>query len=351
MSGARRLAIVSACVAVVGAASASPPSDAIDERTRSTVIERSLQHLRDTYVFPDVAIAMEKAVRERMASQEYDGIDGAAALAAKLTADLQAISRDKHLRVLHSGGGAAPQRRVPNGTGDGNFGFARVDRLPGNVGYIDLRAFAPASLAAGKAAEAMNALAETDALVIDLRQNGGGDPAMVALLISYLVDGEPVHLNDFLGRDGTVRQQFWTTKDVAGKRYAGKDVYVLTSGYTFSAAEEFAYNVTNMKRATLVGEITGGGANPVTFFDIDERFRISVPTGRARNPITMTNWEGTGVTPDIAVPAKLALHTAHLAALTKLAEREVANGRGLQRRAAIEQVRRELEDLQRSGAS
>jgi C-terminal processing protease CtpA/Prc len=226
-----------------------------------------------------------------------------------------------------------------------------VERLPGNVGYIDLRSFSPASVATDKAAEAMNSVADTDALLIDLRQNGGGDPAMVALMISYLLEGEPVHLNDFVGRDGSVQQQFWTSKEVAGTRYAGKDVYVLTSGFTFSAAEEFAYNLANLKRATLVGETTGGGANPVTFFELDERFRISVPTGRARNPITMTNWEGTGVTPDIAVPAKLALHTAHLAALTKLAEREVANGAGDRRRVAIDQVRQELEELRRGGAS
>jgi C-terminal processing protease CtpA/Prc len=172
-----------------------------------------------------------------------------------------------------------------------------VERLAGNVGYIDLRSFSPASMAAKKAAEAMNSLATTDALLIDLRRNGGGDPAMVALLISYSVDGEPIHLNDFVGRDGNVQQQFWTSRDVEGKRYGGKDVYVLTSSFTFSAAEEFAYNLTTLKRATLVGETTGGGANPVTFFEIDDRFRISVPTARARNPITMTNWEGTGVAP------------------------------------------------------
>ena len=345
----RAAAAASVCCAV--AVAFGTPDNSVDATRRAHVIEQSLRHVRNSYVFPEVGVAMEKAIRERVARHEYEKVDSAPALAAKLTADLQAISRDKHLRVQHSQSGTVPTRRLPHDRADGNFGFARVERLPGNVGYIDLRSFAPASLAAGKAAEAMNSIAETDALLIDLRQNGGGDPAMVALLISYLLDGEPVHLNDFLGRDGNVQQQFWTSKNVAGTRYAGKDVYVLTSGFTFSAAEEFAYNLTNLKRVTLVGEITGGGANPVTFFELDEGFRISVPTGRARNPITMTNWEGTGVTPDIAVPAKLALHTAHLAALTKLAEREVTKGSGKRRSAAIDQVRQELEELRRSGAS
>ena len=347
MIGGRRLALLGVCLAAATAVVRlfAESSETLDTTTRSHVIEQSLRHLRDAYVFPEVAIAMEEAVRDRIARNEYDRIDSAAAFATKLTADLQAISRDKHLRVLHSRGGAAPQRRMGSEIDDDSFGFAGVERLPGNVGYIDLRSFSPATLASGKAAEAMNLIADTDALVIDLRQNGGGDPAMVALLISYLLEGEPIHLNDFVGRDGNVLQQFWSSKEIPGKRYAGNDVYVLTSGFTFSAAEEFAYNLSNMKRATLVGETTGGGANPVTFFSIDDRFRISVPTGRARNPITMTNWEGTGVTPNIAVPAKLALDTAHLAALTKLSEKRGSNS---ELRAAIEQVR---EALKRAEAS
>jgi C-terminal processing protease CtpA/Prc len=318
-------------------------ADSVDAAARARVIEESLRHVRQAYVFPEVGVAMEQAIRERVARQEYQTIDSAPALAAKLTADLQAISRDKHLRVVHAASGAARRRDGQSAAGpresDRNFGFVAVERLAGNVGYIDLRSFSPAMMAAKKAAEAMNSLATTDALLIDLRRNGGGDPAMVALLISYLVDGEPIHLNDFVGRDGNVQQQFWTSRDVEGKRYGGKDVYVLTSSFTFSAAEEFAYNLTTLKRATLVGETTGGGANPVTFFEIDERFRISVPTARARNPITMTNWEGTGVAPDIAVPAKLALQTAHLAALTKLEEKA---GSTTERRAAIAEAREAL---------
>jgi hypothetical protein len=209
------------------------------------VIEQSLVHVRASYVFPEVGVAMEKAIRERVERGEYERVDSAPALAARLTTDLQAVSRDKHLRVVHSAsGGRGPERRsaAAAGEADSRFGFVDVKRLAGNVGYIDLRSFSPSRLAAGKAAEAMNSIADTDALLIDLRQNGGGDPSMVALLISYLVDDQPIHLNDFVGRDGEVQQQFWTSPDVPGKRYAGKDVYVLTSTFTFSAAEEFAYN-------------------------------------------------------------------------------------------------------------
>jgi C-terminal processing protease CtpA/Prc len=163
----------------------------------------------------------------------------------------------------------------------------------------------------------MNFLNGTDALIIDMRSNGGGNPAMVALVCSYLFGPEPVHLNDLYWREGNRTDEFWTKKEVAGRRYLNKDVYVLTSKRTFSGAEEFTYNLKNLKRATIIGETTGGGAHPGGGFRISEHFGMFVPTGRAISPITKTNWEGTGVTPDVAVPADQALLVARLMALKK----------------------------------
>jgi C-terminal processing protease CtpA/Prc len=163
----------------------------------------------------------------------------------------------------------------------------------------------------------MNFINGTDALIIDMRKNGGGNPAMVALVCSYLFGPEPVHLNDLYWREGNRTDEFWTKKEVAGKRYLNKDVYVLTSKRTFSGAEEFTYNLKNLKRATIIGETTGGGAHPGGGFRINEHFGVFVPTGRAISPITKTNWEGTGVTPDISVPADQALLVARLMALKK----------------------------------
>ena len=145
----------------------------------------------------------------------------------------------------------------------------------------------------------------------------GGNPAMVALICSYLFGPEPVHLNDLYWREGNKTEEFWTRKEVAGKRYLNKDVYVLTSKRTFSGAEEFSYNLKNLKRATIIGETTGGGAHPGGGFRISEHFGMFVPTGRAISPITKTNWEGTGVTPDISVPANQALLVARVMALKK----------------------------------
>jgi hypothetical protein len=155
----------------------------------------------------------------------------------------------------------------------------------------------------------MHLLENTDAVIIDLRRNGGGDPHTVQLLCSYFFD-KPTHLNSLYWRDGDRTEEFWTLADLPGQRMADVPLFVLTSNYTFSGAEEFTYNMQTRKRATIVGETTGGGANPGGMVPVGERFGIFIPTGRAINPVTKTNWEGTGITPDVAVGAADALDTA-----------------------------------------
>ncbi|MBV9181313.1 MAG: S41 family peptidase [Acidobacteria bacterium] len=156
---------------------------------------------------------------------------------------------------------------------------------------------------------AMNFLAHVDAIIFDLRENGGGDPKMVAFLSSYLFD-QPTHLNDLYSRRDDFTSQYWTVPYVPGPTLADKPAFVLTSRRTFSGAEEFTYNLKNLKRATIVGERTGGGAHPVMGWRIDDHFIIGVPFARAVNPITKTDWEGVGVEPDVAVPSADALATA-----------------------------------------
>lgn len=193
---------------------------------------------------------------------------------------------------------------------ESNCSFEKVERLEGNVGYLKFDAFEDADLCASTVAAAMTFLAGTRALIIDLRQNGGGQPKMVALISSYLFDRR-THLNDLWTRHTNATEQFWTRDSVAGRRFGGtKPVYVLTSARTFSGAEEFSYNLKALKRATIVGETTGGGAHPVRGRRIDAHFTIGVPYARAINPITRTNWESVGVEPDAKVPAGEALKTA-----------------------------------------
>ena len=175
----------------------------------------------------------------------------------------------------------------------------------------------------------MNFLAHCDAVIVDLRQNGGGDPAQIQLISSYFF-AEPVHLNDLYARATDTTENYWTLPYVPGAKAAGADLYILTSARTFSGAEEFSYNMKNLKRATVIGETTGGGAHPTRAMIVQRDFILRVPFARAINPVSKTNWEGTGVTPDIAVPAAEAFDRAYALAVEKLAakaDRSAAEGR------------------------
>jgi hypothetical protein len=290
----------------------------LDAATRSRVIDGAVAALNEFYVFPETAKKMEAAVRVRQKAGEYDSITAGEAFAQMLTDNFREVSQDKHLRVNyspaalpagHPGESAEDRAQYRKEMERINCGFEKAERLAGNVGYLKFNMFADPQVCGSTAIAAMNFLANSDAIIFDLRANGGGEPAMIALISSYLF-AEPTHLNDLWERKSGATQQYWTLPYVPGKRLDGKPVFVLTSSRTFSGAEEFTYNLKNLKRATIIGETTGGGAHPVDGHRIDDHFIIGVPFARAINPISKTNWEGTGVEPDVKVPAADALDTA-----------------------------------------
>jgi hypothetical protein len=308
------------------------PAAPLQASHRAELIREVSENLREVYVFEDVALEMIELINDKLERGEYDQFDTVAALTDQLTADLQSISHDLHLNVRAAkpptrnaeGEGLSPQEQAQRrleGARRQNFGFRRVEMLPGNIGYLELSYFEDADIGGDTAVAAMNFLANSSAIIFDLRNNRGGTPSMIQLISSYLFD-EPQHLNSFYVRRTDNIEQFWTQARVQGPSMADIPVYILTSGRTFSAAEEFTYNLKNMERATVVGETTGGGAHPVDTLMLDlgddHYARISLPFGRAINPITSTNWEGTGVTPNIETPTKQALAIAQFEILKAL---------------------------------
>ena len=305
-----------------------PPNPAIDNAERKAVIESLARQLQANYVFPDVAKQLATALASKQAKGDYASANTADSFAKALTHDLREIGKDGHFVVgfapdfhppaanaaVPSKAELAQQRQEVAGSG---FGIQRVERLPGNVGYLEIRQFGPTEMVDAAYASAMTILSGTDALIIDLRRNGGGEPNSVAYLLShFFAEGDERHLNDIYTRNDNTTRQYWTDPSV-GVRYA-KPVYVLTSARTFSGGEECAYDFQTQKRATLVGETTGGGANPGDPVALGHGFAAFIPNGRAINPVTHTNWEHVGVKPDIAVAAAKAQQTAYVAILHAL---------------------------------
>jgi retinol-binding protein 3 len=298
----------------------------VDPAERQRVIDGVARNLKESYVYPHLAQKMEDAIRASQKRGDYDAIIDPDAFANRLTKDLQAVSHDKHLGVNYSPVKVSPEGHTPSAEEEARFrkmleqtncSFERIEILARNIGYLKFNAFPDPTICGPTAVAAMNFLAHVDGIIFDLRENGGGDPKMVAMISSYLFD-KPTHLNDLYNRKEDSTTQYWTLPYVPGATLAKKPAFVLTSKSTFSGAEEFTYNLKSLKRATIVGETTGGGAHPVWGRSIDDHFTIGVPFARAVNPITKTDWEGTGIEPDVKVEASQALDVATRLALERI---------------------------------
>jgi retinol-binding protein 3 len=328
---ARLVGALTLTVALIGAApppvavtAPAAPSAAVTFTVadRAAVLDAAAKALGH-YAFHDRIAPLRAVLIDNRAS--YLQIDDPQAFADAVTAGLYGVAHDKHIRIEYSPDILAPNTNEPSKAdmqraiqmfASRNYGVAGALRLKGNIGYLHLANFGPMPDSKAVIDAAMAMLAETDALVIDVRHNGGGDPDSLDYLMGYFYS-KPVELTSIvIVQDGTTQtiRQFSTAK-VAGHKYLGKPLYVLTDDRTFSCAEQFSYDMKSLHRATLIGTTTGGGANPGNFLRLSDHFSIFVPFGYARNPYTKTNWEGVGVVPDVPTAAGDALLEAYRRAL------------------------------------
>ncbi len=297
----------------------------LDGTLRKQIIANVASNLDQFYVYPEVAKKMAEVLRTHESKGEYNNLTDGDSFASRLTADLLDVSHDRHLAVFYQPykfTAEPPPLTLDQMTEDRkamarDCGIRKVEILANNIGYVKLDFFADPMACGKTAAAAITFLANTDAVIFDMRENLGGDPRMVALLATYLFD-RPVHLNDFYDAAERKSSEYWTLRYVPGVRIGHQPAYVLTSPHTFSGAEEFAYDLKNLKRVTVVGETTAGGSHPVSPHKAGEHFVIYVPNARSISPVTRGDWETNGVTPDVPVRAENALETAERLAAERI---------------------------------
>ncbi|MDH4212249.1 MAG: S41 family peptidase [candidate division WOR-3 bacterium] len=335
----------------------------MDSNAKKDVIESVNGLIIERYVIRDIAHQLADYLNKRFKDGSYDTLHSPAEFASALSADLRKSSNDNHFYIEYNPERAklvtaeksqsleeiekankamAEKERLTN------FGFTKLEILKGNVGYLDLRYFSNPDYAGATAVAAMNFLANADAVIIDLRDTPGGEPAMVQMLSSYFVRGGEqgrTHLNTLEQvYDGKI-EQYWTIPYVPGKRMFDTDLYILTDGYTGSAAEEFTHNMKALGRAVIIGETTVGSGHNVDIEVIQKSFVMHLPVRRPINPITGTGWEGTGVEPDIAIPGAQAFDKAYLMALERILKMTKDNDQKSRITWAIDDARAKIEPV------
>ncbi|RPI71005.1 MAG: peptidase [Geobacteraceae bacterium] len=318
------------CKPLGGIPNSHETEDMADTDHHIKVIRLLSEKLRAYYIFPDVAEKICASLQKHLDNGDYDDIAEDEFFAYALTAHVQEVCHDEHLWVKwHSE--SLPEEetlRLSEKWREAqqlqakvhNFVFYRVERLAGNVGYVDIRYFHRPSWGGETAVAAMNFLAHMCAIIVDLRKCSGGYPEMISLISSYFLGTQPVHLNDIYWRDEDTTNQYWTLPHVPGRTLEHTPLFLIISKETFSAGEGFAYDMQARKRAIIIGEQTDGGAHPGASYRLDQHFEVFVPIGCPTHPITKRNWEGTGVTPDVQTAPEKALMVAYKMALASIIE-------------------------------
>jgi tetratricopeptide (TPR) repeat protein len=281
---------------------------------RRQIIDESGTLLIKNYIYEDRAQKCTDYLKKQFDAGIYNALTHPRQFAEKLTADIYTILKDKHVRVVTV---LPEEERLQKQNPMLSFllplyqterqsgGVAEVKIVTGNIGYLNLTSFEPLEISRPKIDAVMKLLAHVDALIIDLRENNGGNPATVQYLCSYFFE-QNLLLNSFYWRRDDYTEDFWTLDQISGKKLPRLPLFILTSHFTFSAAEEFTYDLKTRQRVTVIGEKTGGGANPGFTFQLNPRFNMFIPVGRAINPVTASNWEGVGIEPDVRIESAAA---------------------------------------------
>lgn len=291
---------------------------------RAQLVEALADKVTERYIDAQKGVHVAADLRKAEGDGEFDGITSPGQIARMLSAEIARSSGDQHMGVIFSAAEVPDfgDRNLPPQDTDDQTIYAwlmnhvgrylapmdvdEVTQSDAGIGYLRLGGFKRPYLSAGRFAAALDSLADSRALIIDLRDNGGSSRDGVALLASYFFD-QPTHLSDVVAPRSGERLQMWTRKEVQGRRYGeGRPIFILTSHGTFSAGEDFAYAMQTRKRATIVGEVTRGGAHPTAPFRLSPHFIAAIPVAETISPVTHANWEGKGVQPDIVVPARYA---------------------------------------------
>jgi len=290
---------------------------------KKETIEKLTLLIQDFYIYPNVAKKTSEHLYKQYEAGYFDKCKDNETFATVLTESVQSVNKDKHMRIMSNEPYIAPQNNLEaksahrmgqiNNYRSLNHGFKELKIMEGNVAYLDLRMFAPMERAKEIADAYMKLLSLSEAVIIDLRHNGGGNPSMVQYLCSYFFD-KKLHLNSLYYREGDRTEEFWTLEEVGGKKLVDIPLFIMIGEETFSGAEEFSYNMQTQKRATLIGQTSAGAANPGGTRGINENLSVFIPTGRAINPITNTSWEGVGVQPEIRTKKEETLEQAHMLA-------------------------------------
>lgn len=324
----------------------------VDQADKEKIIREISKLFEEKYVISEVGEKCAKDIISALQSNVYDTLTDAKEFAKKLTADLQKMTGDRHIkfRLIEASDIGENQEgslhhpvRLFRLMQKEHVGFTRFDWLEGEIGYLEIRRFYNPSEAKEMVISAMNFVAGANAIIIDLRDNQGGAGELLPFFCSHFFE-KSTQLSSYYSREEDFTQEFWTYDNFTDKRFIDVPLFILTSKNTFSAAEMFAYDLKMRQRAILIGDSTGGGAHSVDLFKVDHRFEIYISTSRAINPVTGSNWEGIGVIPDILVPSEVALDTAIV--LAKKAAQEYSKVKDAKLKEMVQKMQTQIDQAE-----